>query len=599
MESTFLVEIAAKGAIVLALAWSAALALRRAPAAVRAQVWAAAFFALFALPAIAYVVPSLRVPIAGAWAAPAVIANTTATAGSTVTSDAPSHPARSPQVPRRLDWTRAIVGLWTLGAAAMLARLLTGWSAASRAHRRSVPFLTERRDVDVRLTDSAGAPMQVGIFRPAILLPVAAREWTAERLRFVILHEMAHVERRDLATQMIARLALALHWWNPLAWIAWRALMRERECAADDVVLRAGAQPSAYAAHLLDIARSMRAGSPTTLAAAAMARETGIEHRFDALFDRSADRRPASVRHAFAAGLATVCLLIPLAATKAQIASTASKQADEALARRDYDAARAAMDAEIASMNPLSGVAYARALVKTAAIERRRGKDVAAADLYKQALAAAGDSPETAPALLALGQFALADRHFDDSMQLLERAERVGPESAGRAIVWQALVRERQGDAQTADALYKRALAIASPESPDRISVVNLYRRFLNGNGRATEAETLALPAAPAPQRNEDVYRIGAGIQAPKLVVKEEPAYTDEARIAKLDGTVALYVEIAPDGRARNIRVLKPLGLGLEDNAIDAVTRWRFEPGMKDGLPVTVAAQIEVNFRLL
>jgi len=83
------------------------------------------------------------------------------------------------------------------------------------------------------------------------------------------------------------------------------------------------------------------------------------------------------------------------------------------------------------------------------------------------------------------------------------------------------------------------------------------------------------------------------------LMFKREPEYSEVARIAKYQGTVTLYVEVGPDGIAHNIRVLNGLGLGLDEKAIDAVSQWQFRPGMKDGVPVTVAASIEVNFRLL
>jgi TonB family protein len=83
------------------------------------------------------------------------------------------------------------------------------------------------------------------------------------------------------------------------------------------------------------------------------------------------------------------------------------------------------------------------------------------------------------------------------------------------------------------------------------------------------------------------------------LLYKVEPDYTDEARAAKYQGTVQLFAEIGPDGIARNVQVVRGLGLGLAENAITAVSRWQFAPGKKDGEPVTVQATIEVNFRLL
>ena len=95
------------------------------------------------------------------------------------------------------------------------------------------------------------------------------------------------------------------------------------------------------------------------------------------------------------------------------------------------------------------------------------------------------------------------------------------------------------------------------------------------------------------------VFRVGGGVSAPVLLAKIEPEYSEEARKAKYQGTVLLYIEVSPSGQAVNIRVARSLGLGLDEKAIEAVKKWKFKPGYKDGKPVTVAATIEVNFRLL
>jgi periplasmic protein TonB len=95
------------------------------------------------------------------------------------------------------------------------------------------------------------------------------------------------------------------------------------------------------------------------------------------------------------------------------------------------------------------------------------------------------------------------------------------------------------------------------------------------------------------------VYRTGGGVSSPVLMAKVEPEYSEEARKAKYQGTVLLYVVIDTSGHATNIRVQRSLGLGLDEKAIEAVKQWKFKPGYKDGKPVMVAATIEVNFRLL
>jgi len=94
-------------------------------------------------------------------------------------------------------------------------------------------------------------------------------------------------------------------------------------------------------------------------------------------------------------------------------------------------------------------------------------------------------------------------------------------------------------------------------------------------------------------------FKVGNGVTAPIVLYKKEPEYSEEARKAKYQGTVVLYIVVDPSGRAVNPKVVRSLGLGLDEKALEAVRQWKFKPGYKDGRPVTVAATIEVNFRLL
>lgn len=94
-------------------------------------------------------------------------------------------------------------------------------------------------------------------------------------------------------------------------------------------------------------------------------------------------------------------------------------------------------------------------------------------------------------------------------------------------------------------------------------------------------------------------YRIGGGVSAPTILSKVEPEYSEEARKAKWQGTVVLSLVVDDQGRPQALKVVRSLGLGLDQKAIEAVEKWRFRPGMKDGKAVPVMATIEVNFRLL
>ncbi len=95
------------------------------------------------------------------------------------------------------------------------------------------------------------------------------------------------------------------------------------------------------------------------------------------------------------------------------------------------------------------------------------------------------------------------------------------------------------------------------------------------------------------------VFRVGGGVSAPVVLYKVDPEYSEEARKAKYSGTVVLQLVVDSSGRARDIRVVRSLGLGLDEKAIEAVNKWKFRPGVKNGQPVAVQATIEVNFRLL
>lgn len=95
------------------------------------------------------------------------------------------------------------------------------------------------------------------------------------------------------------------------------------------------------------------------------------------------------------------------------------------------------------------------------------------------------------------------------------------------------------------------------------------------------------------------VFHVGGGVSAPMVLVKVDPEYSEEARKAKFSGTVYLMVIVDSEGRARDVRVTKSLGMGLDEKAIEAVQKWKFRPGMRNGVAVNVRAQIEVNFRLL
>lgn len=302
-------------------------------------------------------------------------------------------------------WPMLFAGIWALGIVVMTARAAGGWIMLLRVRRRSTHFLYGD-GAEVRIA-SVGTPLTCGVLDPLILLPENARDWDEQRLRAVLLHEAAHVRRRDCLAKYLAQGSRALLWWNPLAWMVAARLNHEQELACDDAVLAAGVPADAYATVLLDVAREC---SSSLVLGCAMTASPTLHERFAHLFERH-----ETVRTTRRTALAIPLLLV----------------------------------------------------------------------------------------LMTTVSFA------------------------------------------------------------------------------------------------EKIYKIGPGILPPKLLDKSEPQYTEHARKAKLEGKVVLTIVVGTDQRAHDIKVTKSLDSGLDANAIASIRSWRFQPGMKNGKPVPVRANVEVNFRLL
>jgi beta-lactamase regulating signal transducer with metallopeptidase domain len=205
-----------------------------------------------------------------------------------------------------LDWAFLLLGIWASGALLLGGAVAASHLALRRLERSARPCGGDRVAGElprlavlmgigrpVRLLEGGDGqmPMSWGLFRPTILLPRGADRWPGARLRSVLLHELAHVRRRDCLIQLVAELACALHWPNPLAWVAVWRLRVEREHACDDRVLEAGAEATVYAEELLSLARGFRVGRRGSLAAVAMVRPSNLESRLRAVLAEGRRRR--------------------------------------------------------------------------------------------------------------------------------------------------------------------------------------------------------------------------------------------------------------------------------------------------------------------
>ena len=102
------------------------------------------------------------------------------------------------------------------------------------------------------------------------------------------------------------------------------------------------------------------------------------------------------------------------------------------------------------------------------------------------------------------------------------------------------------------------------------------------------------------PKSGGEIYRVSpsGSIAAPRIISRVEPTYTQEARDAHRQGVVVLYAEITPEGRPENIQILRGLGMGMDEKAVETYRQWKFQPATKDGNPITVMLTVEMNFSL-
>jgi beta-lactamase regulating signal transducer with metallopeptidase domain len=175
-------------------------------------------------------------------------------------------------------------GIWRLRRFQCEARPLTddGWIVLARSLSRDLGLSTPPT---LLISPHALIPMTWGLRHAVVLLPKDCRCWGTDLRRQVLLHELAHVRRHDCLIQLAVRFICILYWFNPLVWVAARRIRIERERSCDDLVLMAGALPSAYASHLLHIACHLATPRRAVSTALAMANRSSMFDRLDAVLD--------------------------------------------------------------------------------------------------------------------------------------------------------------------------------------------------------------------------------------------------------------------------------------------------------------------------
>ncbi len=352
---TLLLELLVKSAALTVTGLALLAAMRKSSAANRHAVIAATFGALLlpltklmpplwayapergeSLPAVVVRVPlteMTRTPAEKAGASPGEIAAPLA-----------KRPASSPRKPLVIPWKTVAVAVWLAGAALLLARrglislrlrFAVRRSCAIESHRLGVMAreAVETAGVRTGIRESAlcRVPLATGVLRPVVLLPVEAEGWSDDLICSALRHELEHIRRRDCATRLLADIVCALHWLNPLVWLAARRMRLAQEQACDDGVLNSGACAEDYAGHLVDVVRSMQGDHFSSRHALAMAQPSTIETRIVAIMDATRNRSPRVVRGAFTGAAFAVTMLAICAV--AQVGGAKEDKAADAVKR--------------------------------------------------------------------------------------------------------------------------------------------------------------------------------------------------------------------------------------------------------------------------
>jgi beta-lactamase regulating signal transducer with metallopeptidase domain len=273
-------------------------------------------------------------PVTSAAVGVTVAATAAEPSAGTASGVAPPSGRRSPEAAsERLPTGAASVGealaaVWLIGTLVLLAATLFAQLAAHRLTTRGVRPADPnargrlavlayesriRRPIRLVVSSALRVPATWGLGTSTIVLPARYGSWSPRTLDRVLLHELAHIQRKDCWTLLLGELARAVHWPNPLTWIAVRRQRFESERACDDRVLARGDVPSDYAEDLVGIARSLRAGVRAPRAALAMAGTSGVASRIRSILDPERSRGRVGPLGVLAA--IVLALAVPFSAT--------------------------------------------------------------------------------------------------------------------------------------------------------------------------------------------------------------------------------------------------------------------------------------------
>ncbi len=455
----------------------------------------------------------------------------------------------------------AALGVWFLGSLGSVCILLAGllrlrWLASGARDIDAGPWFTLAGELrrsyaiasSVRLLQSNHSSLLVtwGWSRPRILLPAAAQDWSDDRIRVVLAHELAHIARGDWGFQLAAEALRILYWFNPLLWIACRRLRIESERACDDAVLARGTEAPEYATHLLALARSLHPGRQPWLPAPAMARPSSLEGRIRAMLNSTLNRRPVSwpARVAIVGALLTLTLSVGGLRAQSQFYSLSGTALDPT--------SRVLPNTRIVLLNPVSQAKYE---VRTDATGRFEFVGLPPAQYTLEAM---------------LPGFAL----LKENISIAGNTDRD--------------LRLRVGSLEETITVTDATAPALGPDAATLQKREELRRRF---------EEFFERVKARCAAGGANVL-VGGNILAPRKLVDVRPVYPENLRAAKVGGTVTMNAVIGTDGLVRDVQNVKGPHPDLEIAAANAVRQWQFSATLLNCEPIEVDMKVTTSFKV-
>jgi len=585
MPPAFVVDVALKVTLIFAVGGLVATLMYRASAASRHAVWAGVCVAALALPVAQLVVPTTDVSWWPSWTR-TVSQPDKAVASAPAVAAAIDMPAARQDVQGRATgavwlWAAWLVSVaWGVGVVVGLARVWRHRRAAHRLTSRARPETDDRvvarahfiagwvgaSSFTLRQGPADWMPATWGVRQPVVLLPSTAREWSDARLDPVLVHELAHVARRDAAWHAVVQVMLAVWWMHPLAWVAARRLRAERERACDDVVLAFGARASDYASDLVSLAGECGETELTL----AMARRSQLEGRVMAILNPGLQRNGRTGAATLVAA-ALVLAMVPMASLTSMTVVAAVTPESQATAGQVVR-----IGGEVKPPTKIKHVSPVYPDIARSA----RVQGIVIAEIQIGADGLVTDAKVVRPV-------ALLDQAAIEAVRQWEFTPTEVNGVAVPVIMTVTISFRLDGEGNPVD---EPAVPQRTPEE------LAAAAREVEQMRAATEARLAQMPP-PTWNPGDPPVRIGGNVKAPTKIKHVNPVYPPEAQQARIQGIVIIEAQIDQDGRVANARVIRSVAL-LDDAALDAVLQWEFTPTVLDGKPVPVIMTVTVNFTL-